>query len=348
LKRFEDKVSDMVAVIGEKIKTFDAIADWSLDPNIRLKVTRFLGPAAGFVFMFISMSLMPFNVFAAPDDVPAYFDSIIYDEEGARLGFPSAVFYDTVKDEIYVIDNQSRFIIYTSDFFPLYTVGARKGVITPADLSVDGAGNVYVAMPAPQARVAVFNSRLRWDHDFYFKGFEGADSFSPFRLFFGKGGMIYVAGYDFAGVLVLDSKGQFIEIISPEDNGEKVKIRDVITDDEGRIYLLSEESGHIYVYDSNRKFLFQFGDKGGSSAKLSRPQALGIDNRNGRIYVADYMRHAVNIYDKEGKYIAEFGGLGWSEGWFQHPVDIAVDSNNGRIYVADLFNNRVQVFQAKK
>jgi DNA-binding beta-propeller fold protein YncE len=137
-----------------------------------------------------------------------------------------------------------------------------------------------------------------------------------------------------------------LDIISPEEEGKKAKLTSVTLDKAGRIYLLSEEEGRVYVYDENRNFLFKFGEKGGSSGKLSRPKAIGIDNRNGRMYVVDYMRHTINVYDKDGKYLFEFGGLGWGEGWFQFPIDLTVDPT-GRILIADLFNHRIQVFQPK-
>jgi DNA-binding beta-propeller fold protein YncE len=120
----------------------------------------------------------------------------------------------------------------------------------------------------------------------------------------------------------------------------------VTIDGQGRIYLVSEETGHIYVYDEDRNPLFQFGVKGGSSGKLSRPKAVAVDNRDGRMYVVDYMRHTINVYDREGEYMFEFGGKGWLPGWFSFPTTITVDPT-GRVFVADLFNSRVQVFNPR-
>jgi len=276
-----------------------------------------------------------------------YLDVIAEDEEGGKIHFPSFVFSDLISNEIYVI-SQTKIIIYTSDFFPVFTLSKKDGIETPQGLTVDAEGNLYVANSAtkedPRHKISVFNACFKWERDIYLKGFEGADSFMPCRLSTDKNGNIYVAGSYFSGILILNNQGELLEILSPEEEGKKVKLDYVTVDKEGRIYLVSEEEGHIYVYDENRKFLFKFGQKGGSTGKLSRPKAVGVDNRNGRMYVVDYMRHAVNIYDKEGKYLFEFGGLGWGEGWFQYPRDIAVDSQ-GRIFVADTFNDRIEVFK---
>jgi DNA-binding beta-propeller fold protein YncE len=279
-----------------------------------------------------------------------YEGSITEDEEGNRLSWPYFVFPEPVMKEIYVIDSRSRIIIYTSDFFPLFTLSKRDGIEAPQGLTVDPDGNVYVAQSRTgdnPGRISVYNACLKWDHDIYLEGFEGAGSFLPNHLAIDRNGNIYVSGYYFPGVLILNNQGKLLEILSPEERGEKARIADVTIDNAGRIYLLSEEESHIYVYDENRKFLFKFGEKGGSSAKLSRPQAVAVDNRNGRMYVVDYMRHTVSAYDREGKYLFEFGGLGWGEGWFQHPRDISVDST-GRILVADTFNDRIEVFKPNR
>ena len=304
-----------------------------------------------FLVLFL-LFLIPFQLNAQIQSLPVtYLCSITEDEEEGKLGFPSFVYAEPVKNEIYIIDGKARIIIYTSDFFPLFTLSKRNGIEAPIGLTVDADGNVYVAQASskdnPKARISVFNACLKWERDIYLKGLEGDTTFIPNRLAMDRKGNIYVAGSYFPGVLIINNQGQITDTITIEEEDRKVRVNDVTIDTEGKIYLVSEEEGHIYVYDENKKFLFKFGQKGGSTGKLSRPLAVGIDSHNGRMYVVDYMRHTISAYDKEGKYLFEFGGLGWGEGWFQYPRDIAVDST-GRIFVADTFNNRIEVFQAKE
>jgi len=304
-----------------------------------------------FLVLFL-LFLIPLPLNAQIQGLPVtYLYSITEDEEEGKLGFPSFVYVEAVKKEIYIIDGKARILIYTSDFFPIFTLSKRNGIEAPIGLTVDAEGNMYVAQASskenPRPRISVFNACLKWERDIYLKGFEGDTTFIPNSLAMDRKGKIYVAGSSFPGVLIVNNQGQITDTITIEEEDRKVRINDVTIDTEGKIYLVSEEEGHIYVYDENKKFLFKFGQKGGSTGKLSRPLAVGVDSRNGRMYVVDYMRHTISAYDKEGKYLFEFGGLGWGEGWFQYPRDIAVDSA-GRIFVADTFNNRIEVFQAKE
>ncbi len=125
-----------------------------------------------------------------------------------------------------------------------------------------------------------------------------------------------------------------------------VKIIDVATDPQGHLYLLSEETSKVYVYSPDEELLFSFGEKGGSSGKMSRPRGVAVDIKGKSIYVVDYMRHAVLVFDLAGRFIFEFGGLGWGPGWFNYPSDIAID-REGNLIIADLFNQRVQILKAK-
>lgn len=281
--------------------------------------------------------------------VITYQESIASDEEGGRLFSPSFVFADPFTDETYIIDGKGRVIVFNAEFFPVHTLSKRDGIVTPQGLTVDADGNVYIAQSPSddneKSRISVYNGCLKWERDIYLHGFKGAESFTPYRLIIDKKGNFIVAASYYAGVLYVDRRGGLIEVITPEENNKEAIITNVIQDKQGRIYLVSEEQGRIYVYDEERKFIMKFGEKGGSSGKLSRPRGLGVDDRNGRMYVVDYMRHTINVYDKEGQFIFEFGGLGWSEGWFQHPIDLAID-NQGRILVADMFNQRVQIFNS--
>lgn len=306
--------------------------------------------SAALLLALCSLLFIPHNLNAQTLGIRAnYQASITTDEEGKNLSMPSFVLSEPVMNEIYII-NRRKVIIYTSDLFPLYALGKSEGIESPRGLTLDDKGNLYVVQSAtgtsPIDRISVFNACLKWERDIVLEGFEGSDTFVPYSLAIDKKRNIYVSAIYFPGVLVLNNQGRIKDIISPVDEGKKANIANVTIDETGRIYLVSEEMGRIYVYDEDRQFLFKFGEKGGSTGKLSRAKAAAVDNRKERIYVVDYMRHTINAYNLKGEYLFEFGGLGWGPGWFQTPVDITVDSS-GRVMIADLFNHRIQVFKPR-
>lgn len=296
--------------------------------------------------------ISPINLYAQFLGTPVEFlSAITEDEESKKLSYPSNVLYEPIKKEIYIIDGRGRILIYNSEFFPLYTLEKGDGVESPQGIAIDKEGNLYVTQSPskenPNGRVSVFDVCMNLKREIILEGFEGSEKFTPNKIAVDETGNLYLLGNPFPGIVRLSNDGSFIDIISPQENGKKIQINGITIDLEGNIYLISEEESHIYVYDKKGRFLFRFGEKGGCTGKLSRPQAVAIDNKNDRIYVVDYMRHSVTTYDRFGKYIFEFGGLGWGEGWFQYPKDVAVD-NEGRIIVADTFNDRIQILKVSE
>jgi len=138
------------------------------------------------------------------------------------------------------------------------------------------------------------------------------------------------------------------EVIEEEELKQfgPVRVTDVVCGAEGYIYILSEETSKIYVYNASEEFLFAFGKKGGSTGKMSRPRALAVDEKKKCVYVVDYMRHTILIYNFAGRFLFEIGGKGGSPRWFNFPTALALDGD-GNLIVADLFNQRVQVLDVK-
>lgn len=276
------------------------------------------------------------------------------DYNGLSLSYPSKLFVDSVKKEIYITDSgHSRILVYTYDFYPLLCIGKSDGIESPVGLAVDPDGYIFVVQSRAEqkrARISILSPSLRWKKDIFFEGFENSDGFSPKNIAISKDGRFYVAGSSFYGVVVLNKDGAFSHLLGPVDRLGKMEeqeavICDVEIDGSGRIYLLSEDMGRIYVYDDKENFLFKFGQKGGGSGKLSRPRGLAVDDRSKRVYVIDYMRHTANAYSAEdGRFLFDFGGKGLGRGWFQYPSDIAVDTS-GNVLIADTFNQRVQVLK---
>ncbi|MEW6519033.1 MAG: NHL repeat-containing protein [Thermodesulfobacteriota bacterium] len=144
----------------------------------------------------------------------------------------------------------------------------------------------------------------------------------------------------------LKPKGQ--EVIEEEESKKfgPVQVTDIVCGTEGHLYILSEETSKVYVYNAAEEFLFAFGKKGGSSGKMSRPKALAVDEKRKCVFVVDYMRHTILVYNFAGRFLFEIGGKGSSPRWFNFPTGLTLDGN-GNLIVADLFNQRVQILDVK-
>jgi len=280
------------------------------------------------------------------------------DYAGRTLTFPSRVCVDPVSGEIYAVDSgNNRILVFTYDYYPLFSVDYSDGIEFPSAVAVGQDGYLFVAQSRSsrdlRPRISVFNPALVRERDIYFTGFEGAEDFKPASMAIGRNNNLYIAGYDYFGLIVLDRDGNFLRVITPRDQVagsggkmEKVRVRALDIDSRGWIYILSEDSGRVYVYDQDEEFVHKFGEKGGTWGKLSRPLGLSVDHKKDRVYVIDYMRHTANAYCLDGKFLFDFGGRGWGRGWFNFPSDISVDAF-GNILVADTFNHRVQVFSLR-
>src|SRR4030042_4372764 len=84
-----------------------------------------------FFFSVYFLVFMPFKLNAEPKSFSVtYLDSITEDEEGGSITFPPFVFAEPVRNEIYVI-SKGMIIVYTSDFFPVFTLSKRNGIESP-------------------------------------------------------------------------------------------------------------------------------------------------------------------------------------------------------------------------
>jgi DNA-binding beta-propeller fold protein YncE len=256
------------------------------------------------------------------------------------------------------MERSARITIFNPAFFPVGEINLDTipGVenFSPINMTIGMTGNIYVAGENTRG-LLVLNKEgefLRW--------------LTPEDRIFDQRGML--ADINLSGIEggeeeeknqetedeidQLDMLDMLPKELQPSTNSESqevqestigpVRVRDVASDSEGHLYILSEETGKVYVYSHNEELLFSFGQKGGSTGKMSRPKSLVIDEKKKAVYIVDYMRHTILIFDQGGTFMYEFGGLGTGPGWFQYPTGLGL-TRDGYLMVADLFNNRVQI-----
>ncbi len=362
-----------------------------------------------------SMLLIGENVLAQQEGAPVELVKMItLDDRGKQLRFPASVLFDKKSQEIYLINGgRGRIVIYGPGpgYVPLISVGPGRHIDAPTGISLDKSGRLYICQSETADkpnRVTIFNGALLIENEITFEGIAFEEKVVPQSAVAGKDGRIYLSSQLLKGILIFDSKGNFLrrlipmihmetgEVVAtlakmpgvneppaaseeeqPQQHVEQddsspdlsslppelrpkikrrietgprvaknkpVSVRQVVTDEKGRLYLLSEEDSRIYVYSPEEKFLYAFGQKGGGPKKMSRPRSLALDENKQWAYVVDYMRHTILVYDlvQQGKYLFEFGGRGVGPGWFNYPASAAV-SSEGYVIVGDYFNQRVQI-----
>ena len=322
----------------------------------------------------------PANVTAEPDQQEIYVvdggkgQIIIFDRDfhphftlgaGRGIDSPQCVFFDATEGRVFVGQHgngqhPARLTILNAAFLPEKEVNLSQlpqaADFSPINGVVAQNGRIYLA-GALSRRILVLDSNANFSHWLQVKDtilqnrVKTTDSQVERQQALVKLKQAQAAPATTAELTSLPEtlrpgKGRDIPRSPSQGNGlQPILIHDVESNSEGHLFFLSEETSKVYVFNPGEKMLFSFGDKGGSSSKMSRPRGLAIDERRKCIYVVDYMRHTILVYSMAGRFIFEFGGRGQDELWFNFPTAIDVD-DQGRLMVADLFNNRVQVLDS--
>lgn len=166
----------------------------------------------------------------------------------------------------------------------------------------------------------------------------------PYSVISDSKGRIIVTDPGASGVHIFDfaqKKYKFIE--------RKEKVRDamlapqcVAVDAEDNIYVTDSESGKIFVFEPNGKYVRAIGSLKGGEGYFKRPTGIAIDGASQRIYVTDTLRDAVFILDLQGNVLDRFGKAGQGQGEFNLPTELRLSGQD--LLVVDSMNFRVQAF----
>lgn len=274
------------------------------------------------------------------------------DPNETLLVYPTALYFDEQTEEMYVTDSgNGQFVIYNNNGYPTNNLGYGRGLVRISTISrIDDL--LYVCctndQEHPTGVIKVLNQAFFTEREIVLSETnKNLPTFMAKKIITGITNRRYVLQNSQGFVSVFDKNWVFIEKIVPREKRlgilEPATIDAMTIDKIGNLYLLSEERGRIFVYNSKEEFLYSFGEKGGDVGKLARPRAIAIDSKNKRIYVCDYLRHAILVYNTEGNYLFEIGSKGNRPGDLLYPGGVAVD-HAGRLFVADTFNHRVQIF----
>jgi DNA-binding beta-propeller fold protein YncE len=114
----------------------------------------------------------------------------------------------------------------------------------------------------------------------------------------------------------------------------------VITDDEGDLFVSDEAVHRITRFQPDGEFVSKFGDEGGGPGELRGPAGIAFDPE-GNLVIVDSQNHRVQRFTADGEFLDGFGSQGCEPGQFELPMGVHVDELGG-VYVADWGNQRVQ------
>lgn len=246
------------------------------------------------------------------------------------LGGGDLAYYDQKARKGYFLSGNSK-----KDFF---SYGEAEGSAKdPADI-VFYDGKIYVC-DTGNSRAQIFSKDGKYDSFFGGKtGFlekskEGKFS-SPSAMACDSKGKIYVADTGSSMVQAFSKDGIFLFTIGPDIGGFKLlKIVDVKTDEENKVYILDSELKKVAVTDSNGKFLYSWGVSG-----LSKPVSFSYDGK-GYFYLLDREKSNVSVYDKKGNYLASFFAKGRGIRELYEPASIKIHED--KIFISDPAGSKI-------
>ena len=255
------------------------------------------------------------------------------------------------KDEVRVIERKNRRLSLISWKGETRCVHLNSGTQTPAGITVDDRGCVYIVQKNQTLLKFSTNRKFLKASATDFKSHSGIDSdITKVCIKFRADGRLYVCISRAHKILIFDTELQFIGSLGTRGSEPcEFNYPCGVDFDDTFMYVLDTGNNRIQVLDEAGMYCREFTIGSNSSGNPRTPFGLHIDSRSKLLYATDPLHHQVLIYDitcdnaTSGECVAVFGRKGSGPGEFCDPRDIVVDSN-GFVFVCDHGNNRVTVF----
>ena len=109
-----------------------------------------------------------------------------------------------------------------------------------------------------------------------------------------------------------------------------------------KVFVSDRKAHRIKVYNTNGRFLYEFGKRGTGDGELNSPTGLAVD-KTGHLLVCSLGNHRVQVFTLDGKFVTKFGEYGQELGQINSPSSVSV-LKSGHIVVCEFKNNRLQLF----
>ena len=166
----------------------------------------------------------------------------------------------------------------------------------------------------------------------------------PYSVISDSKGRVIVTDPGASGVHIFDFAQKKYKFIERREKSRDAMLTPqcVAVDGQDNIYVTDSESGKIFVFEPNGKYVRALGSLKGGEGYFKRPTGIAVDSAAERIYVSDTLRDEVFILDLQGNVLGKFGKTGNGEGEFNLPTELRL--NGQELLVVDSMNFRVQAF----
>ena len=289
------------------------------------------------------------------------------DDDNHPLNFPVEVFFDPVEEEIYLINGGiNRVVVYGPDFFPRVSIGIGRGVLSPTGVLVMRSGEVYITQVQtsrnPSSRITILNGAFFVDREIFLDQIPEAADFRPKQLIVSRDGIIYLAGDNMRGVLVLDNEGNFLRRLQPKDQivirGAEEAAMQAAEEEEqqaeqGQQFSveIEETAPEEEVYaDIPEEFRPKTREERMSeSQEVFGPVKINHVNIDsvGNLYLTSAETGKIYVYGPDEGFRYSFGTKGGSPGQMSMPKSLAIDEENELIYVVDYMRHSILAYEMK-
>ncbi len=215
----------------------------------------------------------------------------------------------------------------------------------PYGIATDSSGNLYVA-ELGNSRVQEFSAAGAFITAFGSAGSGSSDFSSPRGIAVAPSGPILVADTGNSRVQVWEpAKGSeppaYAASITYYENPEInfAEANAVAVDSSGNIFIADAGHDRIVEFNSERKYVRQFGEEGSGPAAFKGIGGIAT-NKAGDIYATDPGDARVQEFEPDGTHLRSFGGpgSGTNEGKLSYPTGIAVDSS-GNVWLVNAYGS---------